>query len=178
MCHCPTEHRLLVARARLGDDAAFGRLVGLYTDRLLWFVRKIGLDDSVAEDVVQQSWLAAWTSLRRLRDVKSFRSWLYRIVRHKSLQHRAQVQDVTSADLDIASEAPEEGFFDQYLSRLEPALDEISVIHREVLTLRFVEGMTYKELSMTLGVTLGTVKSRLHNARLALRDVLEGKSDA
>jgi RNA polymerase sigma-70 factor (ECF subfamily) len=158
----------------LGDAAAFDRLVRLYTPRLLWFVRTLGVSETAAEDVVQESWLAAWSSLNRLRQVASFRGWLYGIARHKSRQYAAKDRESIRSELDIACEAPDETYFDRYLPYLNAALERISIVHREVLALRFLEDLTYQELSRALGVPVGTIKSRLHNAKLALRAALEG----
>jgi len=177
MGHLQPEQRLLVARARLGDEQAFQSLVHHYTRRLLWFVRKLGLPEVTADDVVQESWLVAWASLHRLRKVESFRSWLYGIVRNKALQHLAKEREVPTGDLDVAAETPEESVFDHYMPHLNRALEQLSVIHREVLALRFLEGMTYEELSEATDATAGTIKSRLHNAKLALRRQLEAIAD-
>jgi len=174
MMKSAAEQRLLAARARLGDDLAFEQLVHEHTRRLTWFVRKLGLSESVSEDVVQEAWVTAWTSLRTLRDAGKFRSWLYGITRNKALQHIAAVREIPAADLDLlAVDEVRDSYFDRYAPHLDRALDGLHVAHREVLILRFFEGMSYAELSGALGVTEGTVKSRLHYAKLALRRQLE-----
>ena len=168
------EQRLLAARARLGDDLAFEQLVHEHTRRLVWFARKLGLSQAVSEDVVQDAWVAAWMSLRTLRDVRKFRSWLYGITRNKALQHIAAVPEIPAADLDVpAADEVRDSYFDRYAPYLDRALDGLPVAHREVLTLRFFEQMSYAELAEALSVTEGTVKSRLHYAKSALRRQLE-----
>ena len=169
------EIRLLAARARLGDAKAFETLVHEYTPRLLWFVRKLELPDKDADDVLQESWLVAWSKLNRLRNLRLFRSWLYGITRNKAMQHLAkeQAREAPVADIDPLDEPPEESFFERYLPYLNHALGQLSLTHREILALRFIEGMTYEELAQTTGARLGTVKSRLHNAKHALRRELE-----
>ncbi len=79
--------------------------------------------------------------------------------------------------MEATSEEPEDSDSDRYGPRLNQALDHLSAIHREILALRFLEGMSYEELSMATGATAGTVKSRLHNAKVALRRLLEGQTD-
>ena len=169
------EIRLLVARARLGDAKAFETLVHDCTPRLLWFVRKLGLPDKDADDVLQETWLIAWSKLNRLRSCRLFRSWLYGITRNKAMQQLAtgKVREVPVADMDPLDEPPEESFFERYQPQLNQALEQMSLTHREILALRFIEGMTYEELAQTTGATLGTVKSRLHNAKHTLRRQLE-----
>ena len=175
MSEMQPETRLLVARARLGDAKAFERLVHEYMPRLLWFVRRLGLPDGDADDVLQESWLVAWSKLNRLRNLRLSRSWLYGITRNKAMQHlaREKAREVPVADIDPLDEPPEESFFERYQPYLNQALGRLSLIHREVLALRFIEGMTYEEVAQTTGATLGTVKSRLHNAKHALRRELE-----
>ena len=169
------ETRLRVARARLGDAKAFETLVHEYTPRLLWFVRKLGLRDKDADDVLQESWLAAWSKLSCLRNLRLFRSWLYAITRNKAMRHlaRDKVREVPVADIDPSDEPPEESLFERYLPYLNRALEQMSLTHREILALRFIEGMTYAELAQITGATLGTIKSRLHNAKHTLRRQLE-----
>jgi len=173
------EIRLLVARARLGDAKAFETLVHEYTPRLLWFVRKLGLPDKDADDVLQESWLVAWSKLNRLRNLRLFRSWLYGITRNKGMQRLAsdESREVPVADIDPSDEPPEESLFERYQPYLNQALGQLSLTHREILALRFIEGMTYEELGQATGATLGTVKSRLHNAKHALRRELEVLTD-
>ncbi|NQU76134.1 MAG: sigma-70 family RNA polymerase sigma factor [Planctomycetes bacterium] len=175
MSEVQPEIRLLVARARLGDAKAFQTLVHEYTPRLLWFVRKLGLSDNDADDVLQESWLVAWSKLNRLRSLRLFRSWLYGITRNKAMQHLAkdEAREVPVADIDPLDEPPEESFFERYQPYLNQALERMSLTHREILALRFIEGMTYEELAQTTGTTLGTIKSRLHNAKHFLRRQLE-----
>ncbi|MHB8863260.1 MAG: RNA polymerase sigma factor [Pirellulaceae bacterium] len=167
------EDRLLVARARMGDPQAFRELVFAYTPRLVWFVRKLGLSEAAADDVLQESWLAVWRSFERLKDVRRYRGWLYGIVRNKALQHVAREPGGESRNIDVAGASPDESFFDRYLPYLNQALEALSSVHREVLALRFSERMTYQELAEAIGVSEGTVKSRLHNAKHALRTQLE-----
>lgn len=172
------EQRLLAARARLGDDSAFELLVHEHTRALVGFVRKLGLPESVSEDVVQETWVAAWKSLRTLRDVGKFRSWLFGITRNKALQHFATAREIPIADLDTpATDEVLDSYFDRFAPYLNRALDGLPVSQREVLALRFFEGMSYENLAETICVSEGTIKSRLHYAKAALRRRLEVLTD-
>src|SRR3712207_2652343 len=86
MGECELREHSLVTRLRLGNHDALRLLVGRYTPRLLWFVRRLGLAESAAVDVVQEAWLVAWSSLHQLRTPERFRPWLYGIARNKALQ--------------------------------------------------------------------------------------------
>lgn len=168
--------RILVARAALGDEEAFATLVHQFTRRLAWFIRKMGVAPSAVEDVLQNTWLTVWQSLTRLRDKKCFKAWLYGIARNKARQHAHAVRDIATPMDEVAQMVEEENddlFHDLYLPHLSPALEKLSLAHREVLLLRFLENMPYEEIAQTLDVSLGTTKSRLHNAKAALKKQLE-----
>ncbi len=169
------EERLLIARAHLGDDSAFEAIVHRFTPRLLWYVRRLGLTEAAAEDVVQNTWLACWTSMARLRDVRRFRSWLYGITRNKALQHIGAINphETLTGDIDLPTKEPEDSFFQRHGEYLGAGLARLPILHREALTLRFLENMSYAEISETTRVSEGTVKSRLHYAKVELRRQME-----
>jgi len=167
------EEHLLVARARIGDARAFEALVFQYTPRLRWFATKLGLSTTTADDVVQESWLAAWSGLARLRDVRQFRSWLYGTARNKCLQQISRERQTCMLNCELAAEEPDDAWFDQYLPYIGAALENLPPIHSEILALRFLEGMTYQELAEVVQANEGTIKSRLHHAKRALRKELE-----
>jgi RNA polymerase sigma-70 factor (ECF subfamily) len=84
--------------------------------------------------------------------------------------------NITTALNEVAVEVGEDDddiIHDLYLPHLSIALERLSLIHREVLVLRFLENMAYDDISEALGISLGTTKSRIHNAKLALRQHLE-----
>jgi len=172
-----TEQRLWVARAVLGDEEAFRALVHRFTRPLAWFIQKLGVAPSSVEDVLQNTWLAAWQSLIRLQDGGKFTPWLYGIARNKARQFMGSPRDKTTAlneETVVVEENDHDDIFrDLYLPHLSIALDRLSLIHREVLILRFLEDMAYEDISAVLAISLGTTKSRLHNAKQALRQQLE-----
>jgi len=171
------EQRLWVARAVLGDEEAFGALVHRYTRPLAWFVQKLGVTPASVEDVLQNTWLAAWQSLIRLRDGGQFTPWLYGIARNKARQFLGGSGDKTTTLYEetavVEEETHDDIFRDLYLPHLSIALDRLSLIHREVLMLRFLEDMAYEDISTVLAISPGTTKSRIHNAKLALKQELE-----
>jgi len=171
------EERLLVARTQLGDQEALGQLVRQYSPRLTWYVRRFGMGPDTSDDVVQEVWLVVLTKMGKLRDTAKFRPWLYGIARNKTRQYLALADqhEVLPSNLQDSEESPDEESFLQYhLRNLPVALERLSVPHREVLALRFLEGMSYSELAEATETTEGTVKSRLHYAKIELRRHLEG----
>jgi RNA polymerase sigma-70 factor (ECF subfamily) len=167
--------RVLVLRCQAGDEAAFTELVESYQPRLRYYLRKMLGEAHRAEDALQDVWLAVFRAVPRLTDAGAFRAWLYRIARDQAFrelrQRRPPHQALEEADL-IESEE-EESFSAEDAERIHMALGELAPEHREVTVLRYIEGMTYDEIARVAGCPVGTVRSRLHYARRALRGLLE-----
>ena len=170
--------RLTILLAQQGDREAFSDLVDWYDQRLLYFVRRILGETDGALDVLQSVWLIVYRQLGRLKTPDAFRAWLYRIahdaavteLRRKSRQ--PVLFDDGEASPIIEQTNDDETAFDN-AEAVHAALLRLSIDHRRVLTLRFLEDMTIEEISAVIGCELGTVKSRLHYAKLALRRQIE-----
>jgi RNA polymerase sigma-70 factor (ECF subfamily) len=166
---------VLVLRCQTGDEAAFGELVERYQPRLRYYLRKMLRDEHGAEDALQDVWLAVLRAVSRLADVGAFRAWVYRIARDRALgefrKNRLPYQPLEEAEpsepLDEAALSAED------VEQIHAALDELVAEQREVLVLRYVEDMTYEEIARVVGCQVGTVRSRLHYGKRALRGVLE-----
>jgi RNA polymerase sigma-70 factor, ECF subfamily len=168
--------RVLVLRCQAGDEAAFAELVERYQPRLRYFLRGMLRDAQGAEDAAQDIWLAVFRAVPRLADLDAFRAWLYRIAPDRALRqlrqrrppyHRLDAVDVVDGRAEEAHVTAED------VERIHAALDEVSDEHRATLVLRYVEDMTYEEIARVVGCQVGTVRSRLHYAKRALRAVLE-----
>ncbi len=174
--------RETVLLARKGDRAAFSWLVEAYDRRLLYFVRRIlGKDDS-AFDVLQAVWLTAHRKLPTLKSAEAFRVWVYRIAHDKAVSElrKKTRQPLLVENVDECSASQDAGDAESVFDNAElvhVGLKRLSVDHRRILTLRFLEDMTVKEIAEVLGCSDGTVKSRLHHARRVLRRELEEFQD-
>ncbi len=168
--------RLLVIRCQTGDEAAFAELVARYHARLRYYARKMLGEKHSAEDVLQDVWFDVFRGLARLADPGAFPAWIYQITRARVARQlrrpRPPVQHLEEDDLAGTAEDGEE-FTAEDAGRVHAALDRLSPAHREVLVLRFLEGMSYQDIARVTGGRLGTVRSRLHYAKRALRDLLE-----
>jgi RNA polymerase sigma-70 factor (ECF subfamily) len=167
---------LVILRAQLGDEKAFQRLVQKYTQQLFLYCRSFNLDATRCEDIIQEVWLVAFRSLGRLRSVAKFRSWLYGIARNKARQHLDKktrdellIQNIT----EYNEESLPQSSFEDYLKMLPLAFERLTINHREILTLRFINEMSYDEIADLTGIGVGTVKSRIHYAKTALHKILE-----
>jgi RNA polymerase sigma-70 factor (ECF subfamily) len=164
----------LVVRSQIGDESAFEELLSLYGPHLFRFVSKMMQSSPEVEDITQEIWLSIFKGLPGLRDPAKFRSWAFRIARdriYREYRRRKISAQAIEPELDRLVEA---GDADTPVDREElfHGLDQISAHHREVLVLRFLEEMSYEEISRVTGVSLGTVRSRIHYAKRALKDLL------
>jgi len=168
---------LVIMRAQLGDEKAFQRLVQKYTQQLFLYCRSFNLDTTRCEDIIQEVWLVAFSSLGRLRSVAKFRSWLFGIARNKARQHldkkaRDELLMQNIGEYNIEEPLPQPTLKD-YIEFLPSAFERLSINHREILTLRFLNQMSYAEIADLADIGVGTVKSRIHYAKTALYITLE-----
>jgi RNA polymerase sigma-70 factor (ECF subfamily) len=177
------EMELLVSRARAGDPEAWDRLFQRYQLPLYSYVYELVRQEQTSLDIVQETFIAAVRHLGSLRDDNRFGSWLFGIAHQKCVQHwrrgsREQRLDEKSIEaLPGGQEDPRELLIraeqeDEFMQ----ALEQLPAAQRAVLLLHFVEDFSLEEIASVTGVALGTVKSRLHYAKKALRDLLEERS--
>lgn len=172
-----SEEAVLVLLAQRGDGEAFRALVEMYDRRLLYFIRRMLNETDEAFDVLQGVWLRVHRNLRTLKSPRAFRVWLCRIAHDQALSalRRRSRRPVVLEDLppgDVPDDNRPEASFDA-ADLVHAALGSLSVDHRRVLTLRFLEDMSIEEIAGVLECSAGTVKSRLHYARAALRRRIE-----
>jgi RNA polymerase sigma-70 factor (ECF subfamily) len=166
---------MLVERARRGDHDAFAELAGAAITRLDAAARLILRDRELARDVVQETLLRAWRDLPGLRDPERFDAWLNRLVTHTAIdearRQRRHVIEVELTAIDAPIPDPSHGFFDRdeirrAFGRLEPA-------QRAVIVLHYYLDLPLADSAASLGIPVGTAKSRLNRAVSALRAAVE-----
>jgi RNA polymerase sigma-70 factor (ECF subfamily) len=175
----------LIEAARAGDPDAVDALLTRYEPRLLRFAARLCRDHEDAQDVLQESLLAAVRSLRDYRGDASLSTWLYTIARSFCIKKRRRSVYAPKAEVSLEWEAraadavadpgrdPERQLENTELAQaLDTAIAELEPEKREVLLLRDVEGLPAAEVAEILGLSVEAVKSRLHRARLAVRERL------
>lgn len=174
--HSDQERDSLAARLRAGDRAAAADLVDLYYERIYLYMRRLGHDRQVSEDLTQESFLNAWSHIGQLRDGKAINSWLYRIAgnvsklywrRHKG-KEAASIEGIDVADGSSKAEADKAGYNEQ-LEQLESAVTRLSIKLRQAVVLHYMQQLTITEAAEAAGIRKGTFKSRLNRALKALR---------
>src|SRR5690242_18546317 len=173
-----------IARMAAGDPDALTELYDAHRAPLLAYLRLLTRDAGLAEEMLQDTLLAAWTGAGRFAGRASVRAWLFGIARrraHDALRRRSLrlVPDEAMAETAAADPEPEAlAIAAAERDDLIRAIDRLSPLHREILLLTFVHDLSYRELADVLGVPLGTVQSRLANARRALAALLRSPEDA
>jgi len=165
----------LALRCQLRAPGAFEDLVREMERPLLYYVTKLLSDEHLAFDVLQEVWGAAFRGMRNLKEPRALRPWLYRIahgivvdrIRHETSRERAE-----QAWAEQAQAGEEPGFDANDAAAIHRALDEIDARHREVLVLHFLDNLSVAEIASVIGCPEGTVKSRIHNAKKVLKEVL------
>jgi RNA polymerase sigma-70 factor, ECF subfamily len=175
------EHDPLLARLRAGDDAAFEALVATYQHRVFAIALRMLGSRAEAEDAAQEVFLRVHRSIRGFRGDAKLSTWLHAITSRLCLsrlgtgarRHRHDdddaLQHLPAGDPDAAARLERR----ELEAALRDAIAELPPERRIVVTLRDVEGLAYEEIAEALGLELGTVRSRLHRARLELKERLE-----
>jgi RNA polymerase sigma-70 factor (ECF subfamily) len=166
------DQRDLVDRAKRGDHDAFAELAGVAIARLDAAARLILRDPELARDAVQEGFIRAWRHLPGLRDPDRFDAWLHRLVVHSCIdvirRRRRRPIEVELSPIDgpatgdVSSIVADRELLDEALRRLDPEW-------RAVVVLYYFLGLSLPEVAATLGIPLGTAKSRLHRSLAAMR---------
>ena len=177
----------LIASSKAGDKRAFGKLVKKYEQLVYSFAFKICRDPEKAEEGLQETFINAYRGIKSFSGKSKFSTWLYRIVTNNCLMmHRKKSHEpVISLDesellketgeLQIAhwGETPHDAVLNKELREvLDKAIENLPLDYRIVFVLRDVEGLSTEDVGKTLNLSIPAVKSRLHRARLFLRNEL------
>lgn len=168
--------RLLVLRCQAGDEVALAKLMERYQPRLRYYLRKMLFGVGDPDDVLQEVWLDVFRAIAQLIDADAFRAWLYSIARRRAIkQYHKRRLIFQPLDEDMVDDATEDTdiFKADEARNVHAALDTLPTAHREVLVLRYIEDMSYDEIAAIVNCQVGTVRSRLHYAKRALRTKLE-----
>jgi RNA polymerase sigma-70 factor (ECF subfamily) len=179
------EIQLLIERARSGDTRAFEELARREERALYRHALRIVGTTSDAEDIVQDALFSAWRSIASFQGI-SFRAWLFRIATNRALDQLRSRKRRPELPLDPPDDdevtwaepvAPGPDLTQlagdrEALAAVETALEALPAEQRTALLLRDVEGFAYEEIAVITSVEIGTVKSRIHRGRLAVRNTL------
>lgn len=184
--------RTLVDRFKNGDQTAFDEMVQRYWDRIYAMVHQLLRNPQDAEEVTQDAFIRAHRGLVNFRGESSFSTWLYQIATNlarnrywywwrRKRDHTISFDQPMGPDNDTPlsevfaaeMETPDDVTVTQELvDRIAQGMERLSAKHREILILRNVKNLAYEEIASILGISVGTVKSRIARARESLREKL------
>lgn len=181
------DDRELMIRASAGDRAAFGAMVDRYGGRVFHLARALVRDDATAEDVLQDTFLAAWRTAASYRGDGAVASWLYAIARHAAQRRGRRADQIATDDRSLEALGAAAGWGQPDVlaivargedrAALEAALASLPADDRLALWLHHVLDQTFDDTAAVLGCSVAAVKSRLHRARLALAASLRQGGD-
>lgn len=188
----PEGDEKLLEQAQAGDMAAFEKLVERHKDRVFGLAERMTRSEADAAEIAQDTFLSAYQHLKDFRGEAAFGSWVYRIAANNALmrlRHRRVVQaaegDLTGPAFDDRgrleefpatdwSRRADEKVLDAELgTAIQQATDRLPEGYREVFLLKDVEGLSYEQIAEITGDSIPAIKSRLHRARLALREAID-----
>jgi RNA polymerase sigma-70 factor (ECF subfamily) len=195
----PTDDEL-VARAKDKDFAAFELLLDRYEDKVFRLAFRFVRNESEAKEILQETFLSIWRKLDTFKGDSQFSSWVYRIaanaalMRLRSMRRHPEVstEELPAGFLDRAQDGhgatptsgenwakrPDDQLQSEELRRhIQAAVDALPELYRTVFLVRDVDGLSTEQTAQVLGITIPTVKTRLHRARIALREAITAYFD-
>ena len=178
----------LIERVKKGESRAVDELLAKHEQRIYRFGLRMCGDEEDARDVLQETLLAAYRGLPEFRGDAQLSTWLYQIARSFCIKQRrrregepASHEPVESAEVkELATDQPggeSETHAREVGALIQAAIGTLPAEHREALVLRDVEGLSAEEAAAVVGIEVGALKSRLHRARLALKQQLSAVLD-
>lgn len=182
----------LITRAQAGQMVAFEALVERHRDRIFGLALRITRTEADAAEIVQDTFLAAYQHLGEFRGEAAFGSWVHRIAANHALMRlrRRRVREAAEEEIrgpeftergrlvnfppsDWSRRADEKALDAELGKAIQQATDQLPDAYRSVFLLKDVDGLSYEEISEITGDSVAAIKSRLHRARLALREAIE-----
>ena len=167
--------QVLLLRCQIGDRDALAELIERYARPLRYFISGLLGNSEMTEDIFQETWLTVIRRIASLKNAEAFPAWLYRIARNNVYQQLRRRKEFRELDENIAAAdgGEDEAFSPEDAAEIHKCLTRLRPEHKEVLMLRFLEQMSYQQIAEVLSCNLGTVKSRVYYAKLALKRELE-----
>jgi RNA polymerase sigma-70 factor (ECF subfamily) len=189
MRHSTHQDDILIERSQLGDPYAIDELLGRYHNTAFMYALKMTKHVEEAADVVSEGFIRVHRAIHRFQSNSSFSTWLFKILRNCFLDLRKKRRVTVVASLDAAMESEDGTVFMQpidmsdsafdisskaeFSGKVREALDKLPELQRRMLLMYHEEELTYEEIAQRLNTPAGTIKSRLHRARMNLQQIVE-----
>jgi len=183
----------LVERGATGDRDAVDALIRKHQNRAYQYAYRLTRDQEAAADIVAEAFLRVYRSIQGFKGQSAFTTWLYRIITNCYLDSRKKASSRPASSLEEVMETPDGDLVRQFVSNeedpldvlarrktaetLSEATDALPDQYRTIVTMYHGEMLSYEEISESLSIPIGTVKSRLNRARMALAQMLSSRKD-
>ncbi|MCG9895143.1 MAG: sigma-70 family RNA polymerase sigma factor [Fimbriimonadaceae bacterium] len=187
------DDQVLIQRAQAGDRGAFDQLVEAHIDRAYQYAYRLARNSDEASDIVAEAFVRVHSALKNFRGQSAFGTWLYRIITNCALDRRKRDKSGRNVSIDsninaqgqetvreIEDDAPTPDVEAERNARetaITEALQHLPEYQKAMLIMYHVEALSYEEIAEALDLPIGTVKSRLNRARMALRQQLSGQTE-
>ena len=171
------QYEWLALRCQSGEAGAFEDLIAVMERPLLYYAMSLTGNQDSALDVMQEVWLKVFRGIRKLKEPGSLRPWLYSIthgVAVDRIRRNYSREQAERTHIEDFNESEEPSFAEVEAEAVHDALRQLGVKHREVLVLHFLDDLSLAEIAGVVGCSEGTVKSRMHYAKKAMKEILEG----
>ena len=169
----------LIGASLQGNSSAFGQLVQIHQNRLFNAMAHFCGNAAEAEDIVQEAFIQAYLKLAKFQQNSQFYTWLYRIAFNTAISRKRRKRVESSVDknreqsglepVDEGDAPGDQMIRDEQAAQVHQALATLSEEHRAILVLREMDGCDYEQIAEILDINVGTVRSRLHRARMQLK---------
>ncbi len=172
----PSTDTELLRQVAAGDETAFAELYDLYALSVYNYLLRLINEPAVAEEILQEVFLAMWQSAYRFREEARVKTWLLRIAHHQAVSWLRRARPAVWPNDEL--EAEEHDHIEEHLARswqidqVRTALTQLTPNHRAVIELTFVQGLSYAEIAEVMNCPIGTVKSRMSYALRHLNTLL------
>ena len=170
----------LLRQVAAGDEAAFAELYDRYAQPVYNYLLRLVNEPAVAEEILQEVFLAMWQSAHRFREEAKVKTWLLRIAHHQAVSWLRRARAAAWTDEEL--EAYDHDAIEEHLARrwqidqVRAALARLTPNHRAVIELTFVQGLSYAEIAEVMNCPIGTVKSRMSYALRRLSALLRDEA--
>lgn len=162
-------------------ERAFAEVVRQYSEPLYWKIRRLVLSHDDADDVLQNTFIKAWTNLDTFEGKSKLSTWLYRIAVNESLDFLRRQKNIRQVGVDeaqgVAAQLLADDYFDcdKAQALLQQAIATLPDVQRAVFTMRYYDEMKYSEMSRVLGTSEGALKASYHIAVRKIKEYLQGR---
>ncbi len=171
----------VVELTRTKDKESYAEIIRRYQDKLMRYALYILRDEDKAADVVQESFVKAYINLNGFNTKRKFSSWIYRIVHNQAInlieKYKKELPMLGNIDFDSGVDIEKEYSKGEIVKMVKQCLSKMPIMYKEPLSLHFLEGRSYNEISDILRMPIGTVGTRINRAKVLMKKICQKQTN-